>query len=134
MKRKKQLKRENPLPAKVVPPAAPAQVSPLPGTLPDGVHIIDVSLTSKPDDTPTDVNFPGFIAFVTNSDKRTANLAKLIWSMTGFLALGIGSVSAFIIAVLHNSVVGGVGLAASAIAEIMSVVAWIRRRRKRDSG
>jgi hypothetical protein len=132
-RKKKKSKRENLLPAEVTPPTALPQASPSPETLPGDVRIIDVSLTSKPDETPTDLNFPGLIAFVTSSEERTANLARLIWSTTGLLALGIGSISGFGIVALHYGVVGRVGLTASAIAEIMSVAAWIRLRKKRDS-
>jgi hypothetical protein len=117
----------------VTPPIAPPPVIPSPEKLPSDVRIIDVSLANRSDEMPKGLKFPDLLVIVTGSKARTENLESLIWSTTGLLALGLGSISGIAIFALHYRVAGSVGLASATIAGIMSLVARIRLRKKGDS-
>lgn len=133
-----------PLSAEVLPSVVQPPITPVPEERPNDVSIIDVSVVNKPAAIPNDLNLPGLIAHVTDSQERTANLEqligsaaahleRLIWSLTGLLALGVGSISVLGIFASHYHLAGEIGLASAAIAGIMSVVAKIKLRRKRNS-
>jgi hypothetical protein len=90
----------------------------------------DTSQASKTSETAKVSNLFGLLAVVTESKEMTANLERLIWSMSGLLALAIGLISAIGIVALHYPVAGSVSLAT---ATIISLVARFRLRKKRDS-
>lgn len=131
-RRKDQLGQPVPLPAEATPPM-PSPQAPSPEIFSSELSIIDLSLISKPSEMPKGLNRNDMIVIVTGDPKRTANLQRLIWSLTGMLVVGLGSISVIAIFALHYRVAGEVGAATAAIAGIMSVIAKIRLRNKRDS-
>jgi len=86
-----------------------------------------------PGEVPGSLNLWDFLARVTKSNKMTANLQRLIWSISGLLALVGGSVTAIAIVALHHRVAGSVSLATAAVVGIISLVARILLRKKRGS-
>jgi hypothetical protein len=120
-------------PSAEVTPPIPQQVISSPEVLPTDLPIIDVSLISRASEVPKGLNHNDMIVIVTGDSERTANLERLIWSSTGLIAIGVGSISAVVIFVSHYRVAGSVGLATAAVGGIMSLVARIRLRKKRGS-
>jgi hypothetical protein len=133
-----------PLSAEVMPSAGQPPVNSAQEERPSDVPIISATVVNKSAVIPKDLNLPALLAYVVDSKERTANLAgligsatsdleRLIWSVTGLLALAVGSISGLAIFSSHYHLAGYIGLASAAIAAIMSVVGKIRLRKKRKS-
>jgi hypothetical protein len=81
------------------------------------------------------MNTNDLVGYAISSEERTKRLERLIWSVTGILALIFGSVSAIVLIASPYRVVGGVGLAAAGIAGVHSVgmmLRWIRQHWRRN--
>jgi len=121
------------LSAPVSPSMSAPQVIPSPEILPSDPLINKGSL-NKQSDMPKGLNRNDMIVIVTGDPERVANVQRLIWSLTGMLVVVVGSASVIIIFAAHNRYAGEAGLATAAIAGIMSILARIRLRKKRDPG
>jgi hypothetical protein len=84
---------------------------------------------------PKGVNWRDVIGYAIGSPGRTRNLERIIWTMTGLLALAIGTVSAVGYLVFHYHAAGSIGIATALVAGIGRPLAairrWLGRRRVR---
>ena len=83
----------------------------------------------------TGMNTNDLVGYAISSEERTKRLERLIWSVTGIIAIIVGSVSAIVLVVSPYRVAGGVGLAAAGIAGVHSVGVmwrWIRQHWRRN--
>jgi hypothetical protein len=81
------------------------------------------------------MNTNDLLGYAISSEERTKRLERLIWSVTGIVALIVGSVSAVVLIASPYRVAGGVGLAAAGIAGVHSVGVmwrWIRQHWRRN--